>query len=387
VTHQQINSVVRDSVTLARALIRWYRANRRDLPWRPSIGTTARVDPYAVLISEFMLQQTQVATVRGYFERFMARWPTLGDLAAASEQDVLRQWQGLGYYSRARNLHAAVRQIAAEFGGQVPSDVTALMGLPGIGRYTAGAIASIAFDCAAPILDGNVARVICRLEKIEDDPRCPETVKRLWAVAEQLLPRRNCGEFNSALMELGATICTPRQPNCEICPVKQFCRAFADGVQDKIPLPRKSREIPIVRRWTICIGSGGRWLLHRRPASGRWAGLWEFSTVPAESGSPRIDDISAALGVANLGDLKPLGQIRHALTHRRYIFDAFRAVTGVRVAIPEAKWIRLQELDRYPLSRPQLRIAQMLRDDIPKPLDQRKSITRPQPTAPSQSRH
>jgi len=364
--HEEINSAVIDSVTLSGALVKWYRVNRRDLPWRPAMGTTPRVDPYAVLVSEFMLQQTQVETARGYFERFMERWPTLGDLAEASEQDVLRQWQGLGYYSRARNLLAAVRQIVAEFGGRVPSDITSLIGLPGIGRYTAGAIASIAFDCAAPILDGNVARVICRLEKIEDDPRHPKIVKRLWDLAEQMLPRRNCGEFNSALMELGATVCTPRQPKCGICPVKRFCRAFADGMQEKIPLPRKSREIPTVRRWTICIGSGGRWLLHRRPTSGRWAGLWEFSTMPAESGSPRIDDISATLGVANLDDLKPLGQIRHGLTHRRYIFDAFRAVTSARPAIPAAKWIRLRELDRYPLSRPQLRIAQMLRGDLQK---------------------
>ena len=223
---------------LATVLSRWYAANRRDLPWRPPLGKSTPVDPYAVLVSEFMLQQTQVATVSGYFLRFMVAFPTIAALAAASEHDVLRLWQGLGYYSRARNLHVTARRIATDLGGRIPSSVDELTALPGIGRYTAGAIASIAFDCRAPILDGNVTRVLCRLEKIQTDPRDPKTIKRLWMLAEQILPKHRCGQFNSAMMELGATVCTPRQPQCPICPVKRFCQAAAAGLQEAIPPPQ-----------------------------------------------------------------------------------------------------------------------------------------------------
>jgi len=346
--------------SLVRALLLWYARNRRDLPWRSAPPDNGSVDPYAVLVSEFMLQQTQVATVVPYYFRFLAALPNLAALAASSERNVLRLWQGLGYYSRARNLHAAARKILAQFDGQIPRSVQDLQTLPGIGRYTAGAIASIAFDQRAPILDGNVARVLCRLEKVRADPRRPATVRRLWQLAEQILPVRHCGQFNSALMELGATICTPRQPNCPICPLRRFCRAAAAGLQQTIPPPRKSRPAPILARWTICVHRRDRWLLERRPRTGRWAGLWQFPTIEAPHAQPTSQSIGPAIGL-RIASLRKIGQIRHALTHRRYVFTAFAATTLSAAQFPNRRWIRLQDLDRFPLSRPQLKIADMLR--------------------------
>jgi A/G-specific adenine glycosylase len=341
-------------------LLPWYARNRRDLPWRPPPPDNGPVDPYAVLVSEFMLQQTRVAAVVPYFSRFLAAFPNVAALAASSEQEVLRLWQGLGYYSRARNLRAAARKIVARFGGQIPQSVHDLRTLPGIGRYTAGAIASIAFDQRAPILDGNVARVLCRLEKIQADPAQPATVRRLWQLAEEILPARRCGQFNSALMELGATICTPRQPNCPICPLRRFCRAAAAGLQQTIPPPRKSLPLPTLARWTICVHRQDRWLLERRPRTGRWAGLWQFPTIEALHAPPTTQSIGPAIGLRIAG-LRKIGQIRHALTHRRYVFTAFTATAGSTDRFPNRRWIRLDDLDRFPLSRPQLRIAQMLR--------------------------
>jgi A/G-specific adenine glycosylase len=349
--------------SLVGALLAWYARKRRDLPWRPAPWENGPVDPYAVLVSEFMLQQTQVATVVPYFSRFLAALPNLAALAASSERKVLRLWQGLGYYSRARNLHAAARQIVAQFDGQIPRSVQDLQTLPGIGRYTAGAIASIAFDQRAPILDGNVARVLCRLEKVRADPSRPATVRRLWQLAEEILPVRHCGQFNSALMELGATICTPRQPNCPICPLRRFCRAAAAGLQQTIPPPRKSRPAPILARWTICVHRQDRWLLERRPRTGRWAGLWQFPTIEAPDARPTSQSIGPRIGLRIAG-LRKIGQIRHALTHRRYVFTAFTATARSAAQSPNRRWIGLEDLDRFPLSRPQLKIAEMLRASL-----------------------
>ena len=346
--------------SLVRALLAWYARNRRDLPWRPPPPGNGPVDPYAVLVSEVMLQQTQVATVVPHFSRFLAAFPNVAALAASSEQSVLRSWQGLGYYSRARNIHAAARKIVARFDGQIPRSVRDLQTLPGIGRYTAGAIASIAFDERTPILDGNVARVLCRLEKIQADPRQSATVRRLWKLAEEILPVRHCGQFNSALMELGATICTVRQPNCPICPLRRLCRAAAAGLQHTIPPPRTSRPAPTLARWTICVHRQDRWLLERRPRTGRWAGLWQFPTIEAPDARPTPQSISPGIGLRIAG-LHKIGQFRHALTHRRYVFTAFTATAGSTDRFPNRRWIRLDDLDRFPLSRPQLRIAQMLR--------------------------
>ena len=315
----------------------------------------AAPNPYHVLVSEAMLQQTQVATVISYFNRFIQRFPTLADLAAADEQDVLRLWQGLGYYSRARNLRAAARTVASEYGGELPRERDELLKLPGVGRYTAGAVASIAFDRRAPILDGNVARVLCRIDRIETDSRERQTRQLLWRRAEEVLPRKRVGAFNTAMMELGATVCIPRSPQCLICPVRQHCEAYAAGVQEKIPAPRKAKPTPLLRRATFCIRRGDTWLIEPRPATGRWAGMWQFVTVPA--------DAPAALPVRT-SPARPLGMVTHSLTHRRYEFDVFACdAVGAADDVSPRAWVPLDRLSDYPLPRPHLRIAEMLRAD------------------------
>jgi A/G-specific adenine glycosylase len=357
-----------------RRLLKWYGAARRTLPWRvngvvQSTRRPALPDPYHVLVSEAMLQQTQVATVIPYFNRFIARFPTLTALAEADEQEVLRFWQGLGYYSRARNLRAAACRVIADHGGAIPCDVARLLELPGVGRYTAGAVASLAFDRRAPILDGNVARVLCRLDRIESDPRGRETQQLLWRRAEGILPARRAGDFNSALMELGATVCTPRAPQCLLCPVRGHCEAYAGGVQERIPAPRKAKPTPLLRRWTFCIERpGGEWLIEQRPATGRWAGLWQFITVPAPEPTDATvqDSIAPAMGLlpVKVGLMRRIGTITHGLTHRRYQIDVFRGRAAGRGALQDRDrpraWTTLERLGEFPLSRPHLRIAELL---------------------------
>lgn len=344
-------------------LLRWFDRHRRDLPWRPPRDQPgARVDPYHVLVSEAMLQQTQVATVVPYFQRFIAAFPTVQSLAAANEQRVLRLWQGLGYYNRARNLQRAARQIVRDHAGVVPGELRQLLALPGVGRYTAGAVASIAYDVRAPILDGNVARVLCRWHAIEDDPRRKPTLDRLWDLAERILPSRRVGDFNSALMELGAVVCTPRAPACLLCPVREHCRAADAGMADRIPPPRRRRVTPLERRVVLVVsrsrGSRREYAIEQRPPNGRWASMWQFPTFDAAPGGD--ESLAAMLPV-----LKPrrVGLLRHALTHRRYEFAVYAAdaAEGVLPAGPVGprRWVSPAELDRFPLSRPHERIARI----------------------------
>ncbi|MCC6424333.1 MAG: A/G-specific adenine glycosylase [Phycisphaerales bacterium] len=343
--------------TFASQLLHWYDRHRRSLPWRLSADASSadRIDPYLVLVSEAMLQQTQVATVIDYFRRFIAQFPTIGALAKADPQDVLRAWQGLGYYSRARNLQSAARMIVAEFGGEIPSNVDELLKLPGVGRYTAGALASIAFDRPAPIVDGNVSRVLCRLEAMKDDPRGKGMQEWLWKRAEQIIPTRRIGDFNSAMMELGALVCTPKSPKCLLCPVKSRCRALAERVVDQIPPPRKRPPRPIHRRQVFAIHCRGRYLIEQRPAKGRWAGMWQFITHPWD------EDQSQCLGI-KMDTPQVIGELEHELTHRQYQFQVLYCQAKSMGKKPPAGrvWVTLAELSRYPLSRPHLKVAQML---------------------------
>jgi A/G-specific adenine glycosylase len=314
-----------------------------------------------VLVSETMLQQTQVATVTPYFQRFIGRYPTLADLATADQQQVLQLWQGLGYYSRASNLLKAAQKVLADFNCRIPQTVPELLSLPGVGRYTAGAIASLAFGRRQPILDGNVIRVLCRIDAIENDPSLASTRGKLWQRAEEILPRTNAADFNSALMELGATVCTPRIPACQACPVRLHCQAHALRIQDRLPVrtPRKVR--PIERRWIFCIAHAGRFLIEQRPAKGRWAGLWQFVTLPA-NGEPAGRILRSAIGL-QLGRLRPLGRFIHDLTHRQYEFQVYRCTaTGDVADVAPRVWISPGELADYPLPQPHLRAAKLLLD-------------------------
>jgi A/G-specific adenine glycosylase len=337
-----------------RRLSRWYDRSRRDLPWRTKPGRQSALDPYRVLVSETMLQQTQVATVIPYYNRFLERFPALADLAAAPQQEVLRLWQGLGYYSRARNLQAAAQRIVCDHGGNVPRDAESLLQLPGVGRYTAGAIASIAFGRREPILDGNVQRVLCRLDKIESDPHDRQVQKLLWNRALEILPKKRVGDFNSALMELGATVCTPRNPQCLLCPVREHCQAAAAGLQQSIPARKKSAPTPLFLRHIYCVHCNGHWLIEQRPANGRWAGMWQFVTV--EAGRPSVLPFRTTRP-------KQIGKLSHALTHRRYNFDVFACrATGARLptAGHSRSWTTLAAIGRFPLPRPHVKVVQML---------------------------
>ncbi|HEX8521077.1 MAG TPA: A/G-specific adenine glycosylase [Tepidisphaeraceae bacterium] len=345
-------------------LLKWYRKNRRDLPWRvaPEAPRNLRPDPYLVLVSELMLQQTQVATVIPYFNRFTQRFPTAHALAEADEQEVLRHWQGLGYYSRARNLHAAAREISRARNGRFPRDVQALLQLPGVGRYTAGAIASIAFDEPAPIVDGNVGRVLARVDRIEKDLTQPAIRGQLWTRAEELVRGNRPGDFNSAMMELGATVCTPRSPKCLLCPVAGHCEALAAGVQEKLPLPKKRVPTPLLKRDVLCVRYESKWLIEQRPAKGRWASMWQFVTTDRNGTYP---DCEKALG-CRVRLMEKIGLVTHGLTHRRYEFDVW--VGELSHAVPTSNddpsrrvWVGLDELSKYPMSRPQVKVAQMLR--------------------------
>ncbi len=259
---------------LPRRLLRWFAAHRRDLPWRRDR------DPYRIWVSEVMLQQTQATTVVPYFERFLQAFPTLADLAAADEQQVLRLWEGLGYYRRARDLLRTARLLAAAHGGRFPDDPAALDGLPGLGRYTRNAVLSQAFDRRLPVLEANSQRVLSRLFGRTGDPSRGPEQRWLWAAAEALLPPRRAGDFNQALMELGALVCTPAAPRCPECPLAADCAARRLGLQEAIPARTPPPETVNVREAAVVVRRGEQVLLLQRPATGRWASLWEFPHGP-----------------------------------------------------------------------------------------------------------
>ena len=315
-----------------------------------------KANPYHVLVSEAMLQQTQVKAVIPYFVRFIEAFPTVDSLATADEQAVLRLWQGLGYYSRARNLRRAAQVIVEELGGAIPCDVESLLRLPGVGRYTAGAIASIAFDTCAPILDGNVARVVCRIDRIKQAPSERSTQLQLWSRATELVPEHRAGDFNTAMMELGATVCVPRNPACLVCPVREHCEALAAGEQEQIPAPKPAKATPLLERTVLCIrqrdpAGNVRYLIEQRPATGRWASMWQFLVVEPER-TPAI----------RIKRLRELGTLEHALTHRRYRFSVWLCSTRTKSVEPR-RWVTLAELEKYPLPRPHVKIAEMLKAD------------------------
>jgi A/G-specific adenine glycosylase len=314
-----------------------------------------------------MLQQTRVETVIPYFERWMKRFPTLAALAQASEQEVLHAWEGLGYYSRARNLQRAARQVAAEWDGQMPADREALERLPGIGRYTAGAIASIAFGQDEPALDGNIRRVLSRLYDIDLPARSPEGERRLWDLAQQTLPPGRAGDFNQALMDLGATICTPGVPDCPRCPVAEFCLARARGVQEQRPVMAPKKVTPHYTVSAAVIHQNGRVLIARRPSTGLLGGLWEFPGGKQEPGETLEQclarEISEELQV-DVAVHEELGVFRHAYTHFKVTLHAFHCqiVQGEPQPLiaSELYWATPAELETFPMGKIDRQIAQQL---------------------------
>ncbi|MCB1614829.1 MAG: A/G-specific adenine glycosylase [Pseudomonadales bacterium] len=289
-------------------VLSWFdRHGRKDLPWQKEIS------PYRVWVSEIMLQQTQVATVIGYFERFMSAFPDVEALAAAPLDRVLHLWSGLGYYARARNLHKTAQQVVTAFGGEFPSDVECLAGLPGIGRSTAGAIVAIAFKKPAAILDGNVKRVLARYYAIEGWPGKTEVQVRLWQKAEQNTPVERVADYTQAMMDLGATLCTRSKPRCQECPLLSGCKAAAKKAQTEYPGKKPKKDLPVKSViMLVLMDSRGRVLLQQRPPNGIWGGLWSF---PEFAGIEGIRTYCRQTGLKYPSELQPLPLRRHTFSH------------------------------------------------------------------------
>lgn len=336
-----------DPAVVAPLLLAWYGRCGRDLPWRQSR------DPYRIWLSEIMLQQTTVAAVIPYFERFLQRFPTVAALAAAPVEEVIVQWAGLGYYSRARNLHAAAQMVMSEFGGGFPAELDLLQRLPGVGRSTAGAIVSIAFDRPGPILDGNVRRVLCRLFALDGDPRSAAADKLLWLWAEALTPGQNCHDYAQASMDLGATVCTPTAPDCPACPLESLCQARKLGLEGELPRTRAKKPIPTQTQVALLLSRQGRFLVRRRPLSGMLGGLWEFpgrEVLAGETPAAAARDLLRQLGLE--GALQPAGGVRHAYSHFRLELQLFSADIAGSVASGESApsaWLEPAELSSLAL--------------------------------------
>jgi len=368
----------------AQRILAWYEKHARVLPWRLPVRREMRGHPdsYAVWVSEIMLQQTRVEAVIPYFARWMQRFPTLPALAAALEQDVLSAWEGLGYYSRARNLHKAARIIVDEHGGQLPTGITELRKLPGIGRYTAAAIASIAFGQDVATLDGNLKRVFARVFDVSLPADSAEGENILWQLAESHLPPGRASDYNQALMDLGATICLPRNPRCLICPAQETCLARASGIQEQRPVMKPKAEIPHKFKAAAVIVIEGKTLLNRRPARGLLGGLWEFPAAEVETDS--AESFVAVIETAYRLKVTPLARfpkIHHAYTHfrltqipwlcqlveplsRQVSMNSANCSTTAIESPPQ--WIPLSELESYPMGKVDRKIAQQLTSSLPK---------------------
>ncbi|MDB4865680.1 MAG: mutY [Cohnella sp.] len=335
-------------------LLRWYLRERRDLPWRRSR------DPYPIWVSEIMLQQTRVETVIPYFHRFMERFPTIGDLAIAPEADVLKAWEGLGYYSRARNLQTAAQQVAERHGGRVPHDKAAVSALKGVGPYTAGAILSIAFNEPVPAVDGNVMRVLSRFFNLDDDIARPAVRVGMERLAAGLIPAGEAGSFNQALMELGALVCTPRSPGCLSCPVMEHCAGRLAGRERELPVKTKAkRPKPVYRLAVLTEGTGkhaGRVLVRQRPGEGLLARLWELPHVEAPNESVWVspdaarDWMAGALAAegVHVRPVRHLADAEHIFTHLHWFVKLWSAevVGGAVMDSDSYRWIDRDDFEQ-----------------------------------------
>ncbi len=356
---------------IASRLLRWFKKNARDLPWRRTR------DPYAIWVSEIMLQQTQVKTVIPYWERWMRELPTATALAAAPEQRALKLWEGLGYYTRARNLQKAARFVVEKFGGEFPHDFDDVLSLPGVGRYTAGAICSIAFNQPAPILDGNVIRVLTRLFAIRENPREKRVNEQLWSLAAQFVEAAsripnskfrianspsagNCSALNQSLMELGATICTPRSPKCGECPLGEDCAAHAKGIAEQLP-NLGARIKPTTRRFAALVATrGGRVLVHQRPDGTVNARLWEFPNIELANGDTVTAAFFSERFALRTSHFAPLCTVRHSITRYRITVEAFRAEARSTRPADGCEWVALSKLEHLPFTSAHAKIRRQL---------------------------
>ena len=332
--------------SVADRLLPWYREHRRDLAFRRTR------DPYAILVAEVLLQRTRVVSGLPYFERFIARFPTVVDLASAPEEEVLRAWEGLGFYGRARNLHRAAKAVVAGHGGSIPASFSELRELPGIGDYTAGAVASIAFGERVPAVDGNAIRVLARVFRLAGDLSRGEPRRRLIGIAADLVPAAEPGTYNQAVMELGATVCRPKAPRCPVCPLQRLCGAYLDGTVEQFPQARVHRRPPMVRVAFALVERGGTVLLVRRPPGGLLAGLWALpggELTGRQPAAAALRKVLSDLGVtARIRGVA--GRVDHTFSHRRWTGAVYRAVVSGSPRLPDgATWAGPEDLRRLPV--------------------------------------
>jgi len=346
---------------LSQLLLNWYDKNARDLPWRN------HPDPYAIWISEIMLQQTRVESVIPYFNRWIEKFPNISSLADADQQDVLKLWEGLGYYSRARNLHNAAKIILNDYGAIMPDDPMLLESLPGIGKYTSRAIASMAFGKDYAALDGNIRRVLARVFNLEIPARSPEGEKKLWQLASENLPPGRAGDYNQAIMDLGASICSPKNPQCLICPIQSRCRSFSLGVQEQRPIMPRKEQIPHYIVTAAIISLDCKVLIAQRPNSGLLGGMWEFPGGKMNEGETLAQclrrEIKEELDcIISVGD--EIGVYHHAFTHFRITLHAFRCNVTSGIPIPveaqQIAWVKPSDLSNYPMGKVDRQISQRL---------------------------
>ena len=330
-----------DRKNFTKTILGWYDQGHRDLPWRRT------QDPYRIWISEIMLQQTRAETVVSYYERFLSRYPTVQHLADAPEEELLKAWEGLGYYSRARSLQKAAKEIVARYGGQLPSDLEQLRALPGIGDYTAGAIASIAFGIPAAAVDGNVERVLCRWDAITDEVGTPAVRRQIAARAQALVPRDRPGAFANAMMEMGATMCTPQNPRCLLCPVREGCMGFAQGIAQELPRKAKKKPQRVENRAVLLVFCDNRVLIVKRQEK-LLGGLFVFPDVLEESDPARLCQALESLGIRAAYDER-LGHARHVFTHLIWEMDVHAVVADEMTQVPGGQWVSRDELAALPL--------------------------------------
>jgi A/G-specific adenine glycosylase len=343
---------------LTTQLLNWYAKYKRVLPWRD------HPDAYAVWVSEIMLQQTRVETVIPYFEKWMKLFPTVKKLANANEQDVLNTWEGLGYYSRARNLHKAAKIVTEKFNGELPRNLEDLQSLPGIGKYTVGAIASMAFKMDEATLDGNLRRVFSRLFDVNEFADSPTGEKMLWQLARENLPKGQAGDYNQALMDLGATICLPKNPKCLICPLLKFCKAQKNGTQALRPVLKPKKKTPHYIDVAAVITKRGKVLLNQRPADGLLGNMWEFPHARVEQNP--AEELVKCLKTQTKLQVKQkeaLGIVTHAYTHFKVTVHVYQCDL---ISIPKnkkLKWVKIDDLENYPMGKIDRQIATMTKSD------------------------
>ncbi|OGW86023.1 MAG: A/G-specific adenine glycosylase [Omnitrophica bacterium RIFCSPHIGHO2_02_FULL_46_11] len=339
-------------------LISWFLKHQRPLPWR------VHGNPYRIFVVEVMLQQTQMNTVIPYYKRWLKVFPNVGTLSRAPLDQVLKLWEGLGYYTRARNLHKASKIIVTKFGGKIPSDLETLQSLPGIGRYTAGAIASIAFQKPVSLVDGNVMRVLSRVFHIRKDIKKPDTQKLMYQIAKTLIPEKNPGIFNQALMELGSLVCVPEIPKCPACPIKNLCLAYQKGDQSKLPIRSKTVEVKEIEMVVGILAKNGKFLIRRRPNRGIWGGLWEIPgtmRLPYQKPEEALkEEFKSAFGIS-IAIVKKVPPFEHRFTHRKALIRPFQIKAlsngrGKQAQTGPVRWVDQKSLNKLSFPVPHQKI-------------------------------